>query len=59
MWQAVGFFFTFNILLHITCNWSNQGGSDGLGACSVHRGDEKLIQNLDWKARREETTWKT
>jgi hypothetical protein len=24
----------------------------------VHRGDEKCIKNVDWKASREETTWK-
>jgi hypothetical protein len=29
------------------------------GACSAHGGDEKSVQNFDWRARMEETTWKT
>lgn len=29
------------------------------GACRMHGGDEKCIQNIIWKARREETTHKS
>jgi hypothetical protein len=58
-WKGAGEDCIMRSFINCTC-LSYQMKEDELGwECSEYGGDEKCLQNFDWKTVREETAWET